>query len=491
MRVSPARERELDLKRLTDKHVKPLLSGEGEELRMRFWEELVILGHILRWSLLATIVGVLSGTGTAIFLRLLHVSIGWVETLPLTVRLVLPPLGGLLTGLLIHYLSPQSAGHGTEAVIRAVHKNNGKIPLSVPPVKMAASIISTASGFSVGKEGPAAQIGAGLASFFSWCLNLTPEERRKVVICGISGGFASVFGTPIAGALFGVEVLFLGKIMYEVLYPSLVAGLVANWTASKFGVIYPFTHWHLPDMRPPALDDFPYFVAAGVLFGLVAFLFIEMLSFFTRLFKRMRLWAPARPMIGGVLLTLFAFELSLFSDRYFDFFGLGTDTIKNAVSGTHALIVFGAAAVFLKMLFTSISLGSGGSGGIVTPIFFIGTTSGLLVANVLPLDPTLLCQLGFTAVLAACANTPISASVMALELFGPSHGWVAALTVVVAFLVVGHRSVYETQILGLRKTDALLIRSGDEVGTSPHSRLSYSMIWKLARIRHLIRKLFR
>ena len=151
--------------------------------------------------------------------------------------------------LLVRFLAPDAEGHGTDKVIEAVHQRGGRIPLAVAPIKLAATVVTIGVGGSVGKEGPAAQIGASLASGLASMLRLSRRDRRKVVICGIGAGFATVFGTPIAGAIFGLEVLVLGSLMYDVLYPSFVAGIVGYHVASQLGVRY--FHHALPALPAP------------------------------------------------------------------------------------------------------------------------------------------------------------------------------------------------------------------------------------------------
>ena len=145
------------------------------------------------------------------------------------------PVGLFLSVVLTKYLAPDAEGHGTEKVIEAVHKHSGKINAAVVPVKIIATIITLASGGSAGKEGPCAQIGAGLSSIFADLFRFNESERKKLVICGISGGFAAVFGTPIAGAIFGVEVLFAGSILYDVLLPSFISGIMAYQVSKSLG----------------------------------------------------------------------------------------------------------------------------------------------------------------------------------------------------------------------------------------------------------------
>ena len=293
----------------------------------------------------------------------------------------------------------------------------------VVPVKLVATIITIALGGSAGKEGPAAQIGAGVSSAFSDLLRFDSRDRKKLVICGISAGFATVFGTPIAGAIFGVEVLFVGGMLYEVLLPSFVAGIVAFQVSSSLGI----TYFHEPLQFVPVFSSL-FFIkvcGAGIFFGLCSLLLIEVLRLFERMSHRMNIWPPLKGLLGGSLLVVLTF---IFSTRYL---GLGLDTIKDALEGG----VLPAGAFLLKILFTAITLGFGGSGGIITPIFFIGATAGSLFGSVLGFNVSVFSAIGMIALLAGAANTPISASIMAIELFGPAIGPYAAVACVISFLM--------------------------------------------------------
>ena len=260
-----------------------------------------------------------------------------------------------------------------------------------------------------------------------------------------------MFGTPIAGAIFGVEVLFVGGMLYDVLLPSFVAGIVAFQVSTSLGI----TYFHEPVQFVPQFSSL-FFIkvcGAGIFFGLCSLLLIETLKLFERLSHRITIWPPLKGAIGGILLV----ALSLgFSTRYL---GLGLDTIKEALEGGTQP----GGAFLLKILFTAITLGFGGSGGIITPIFFVGATAGSVFGGVFGFNSAVFAAIGMVALLAGAANTPISASIMAIELFGPEIGPYAAVACVVSFLMTGHRSVYPSQVLNLTKSSALEVAHGREM----------------------------
>ncbi|HVN49424.1 MAG TPA: chloride channel protein [Bacteroidota bacterium] len=412
-------------------------------------ESTILFLSIIKWVVLATGAGALVGGVTAIFLQILGWATAQGHQWPYTFLLL--PAAMFLSALMVKYLAPDAEGHGTEKVIEAIHKHSGKIPLLVVPVKLVATIITLATGGSAGKEGPCAQIGAGLTSFVSDLLKFDDHDRKKLVICGISAGFAAVFGTPIAGSFFGVEVLFVGAILYEVLLPSFIAGITAYQVSSALGV----TYFHGAVNVIPVFSELFLFkvMLGGLFFGLCSIFLIETLKFGERLSARLNIWKPLKGLIGGAALMGLTF---IFSAKYL---GLGLPVIEAGFRGEAT----DWYAFLIKPIFTAVTLSFGGSGGIVTPIFFIGTTAGLFFATVMNLNLGTFAAIGLAAVLAGAANTPIAASIMAVELFGPQIAPYATVACVISFLMTGHRSVYPSQVLSISKSPSLKVQVGKEL----------------------------
>lgn len=230
--------------------------------------------------------------------------------------------------------------------------------------------------------------------------------------------------------------LFVGSILYDVLLPSFIAGIMSYQISSGLGVRY-FYH---PIAFVPVFKEsfFLEVILAGIYFGVCSFLLVEALKLGKKLSEGLRVWVPIKGAIGGLVLVGLTF---LFSKQ---FLGLGLDTIESSLRGARVLWY----AFILKILFTSITLNFGGSGGIVTPVFFIGATAGSLYAEISGMDPATLSAIGLVSLLAGAANTPIAASIMAVELFGPKIAPYATVACVISFLMTGHRSIYPSASAG-------------------------------------------
>lgn len=417
-------------------------SGHTDIVRDEIW----LMCTVVKWCAIAVITGFAVGIVAGAFLRVLRASIAYAARLgDLHYLLLLPGL--FISYYLVKTLAPQSAGHGTEAVIHAIHnKEKTLIDIKAVPVKIAATIVTISSGGSLGIEGPCAQIGSGVAYVLGKIFNVDESDMKKIIVCGISAGFCAVFGTPVAGAIFAVEVLFVGQIFYDVLLPSLLSGIAGYFTAAAMGA----GHLHSYAVPVPAIGPAPLaaVLAAGVFFGIIAIINIEGIHLVKKLFTRCGITGWKKPACGTVLLIFIALSFGR------DYLGLGSDVIKDMITGDKVLH-FG---FLIKILAMGITLAAGGSGGEITPTFFVGASAGLLFSALTGLDPTFCAALGVTGVLAASTNTPISGTILAMEMFGSQIAAFAGVSCAVAYITVGHRSLYPTQVLLSPKARAFVIK---------------------------------
>lgn len=415
-----------------------------------FIEEIALFYELVKWLVLAFITGIVVGSFSALFLRSLEVASS-LTTDPGAWRFFLLPAGLLASLFVVRLSNFEGLQLKRDIDVQAVHSFEGQVPLRVAPVKMVASILTIASGGSAGRVGPCAQIGAALMSGLATAARFDKNDRRKLVICGISAGFSAVFGTPVAGAVFGLEVLFMGQILYDVLLPSFISGIVSYRTALFLGTPYNISAVvEVPSFSP---GIFGIVIVAGVFFGLVSLFHIEMLSSMEGLAKKISCGPYVKALLGSaVLLSIWL----VFGDLYL---GLGESTIVEVLLGKEVPVY----AFALKSFATAVTLAFGGTGGVLTPTFFVGAAAGSAFASLFGLDTIFFGALGFAGVLAGSANTPIAAIILATELFGSPAGVFAAVVSVISFALSGHRSLYPSQIVARSKTPALSHQDGKSV----------------------------
>jgi H+/Cl- antiporter ClcA len=382
--------------------------------------------NILKWALLLFIVSLAAGTLSALFLTALNWVTNYREAHLWLIYLL--PLAGLAIGLIYHYKG-ENVVRGNNLVFDTIHNPQEVIPFRMLPLVLGGTLITHLFGGSAGREGTALQMAASAADQLHRPFKLTKEERSILLIAGLSAGFASVFGTPLAGAIFGIEVLLIRKFPIKAIIPSLIAAYLGAYVTELWGVGH--TIYHIAEVPSLSLKGMGLGILAGVIFGLAAVLFVKSTHYISQLSKFIK-YAPLRPLIGGMLIVI-AFML-LNSTKYL---GLGIPEIVKSFEQPSLPQDF-----LLKILLTAITLGFGFKGGEVTPLFFIGATLGSALSLVLPLPISLLAGMGFVAVFSAAAKTPIACCFMAVELFGISCGIYVAIACIVAYLVSGRQGIY-------------------------------------------------
>lgn len=385
------------------------------------------------WLLLAIPIGVLVGWASVFFLKSLDWVTNYRESHLWIIALL--PLGGLAIGLSYHYLG-ESVVKGNNLLLEELHTPKKIIPFRMVPLVLFGTLATHLFGGSAGREGTAVQMGGAIADRFTKWFRLSDTDRKVIIIMGISAGFASVFGTPLAGAVFALEVMVLGKVRYQALLPSFIVAYIAHYTCILFNVHH--THYSIP--AAPALqpDTLLYTLLCGILFGLAAMLFSKTVHFFSAQFKKFIICPPLRPVIGGVIIALIVWVMG--TTKYI---GLGVPTIVDSFSVQQPYYAF-----LIKLLLTTFTLGAGFKGGEVTPLFFVGATLGSALFLIVPLPMALLAGMGFVAVFSGATNTPIACTIMGIELFGSEAALYLGIACVVAYLFSGYTGIYASQISG-------------------------------------------
>ena len=410
-------------------------------------EFLSTLRYLLRWVPISTLAGALGGTASAFLLWSLVVATTLRESHRWLIAFL--PIAGLCVGLMYRKFG-SAVEAGNNLVLDEIHDPKRTIPIRMTPLILVGTFITHLFGGSAGREGTAIQTGASLADQLAKPFRMNARERRVLLMAGISAGFASVFGTPLAGAIFGMEVLAFGAISYDAIAPCFIAAFIGEFTTHAWGA----HHTIYTVSEVPALDVLRVIFAstAGACFGLVGGAFSKLTHAIGGIFKKHVAWPPLRPFIGGSIVAIAVFVLG--TTRYI---GLGIPTIVASFHGQQPPYDFAG-----KFLFTAVTLGAGFKGGEVTPLFFIGATLGNALSHILPLPPSLLAGMGFVAVFAGAANTPIASTFMAVELFGGEAGAYAGIACVVSYLFSGHAGIYNSQRIGRSKHQHL----SDEEGLS-------------------------
>jgi CIC family chloride channel protein len=357
-------------------------------------------------------------------------------------------LGGLLSGIIVYGLAPEAEGHGTDTVIKALHWTGGNLRARVAPVKMVASAITIGSGGSAGREGPTALIAAGFGSVYANLLKRPERERRLIVLMGMAAGLSAIFRSPIGTAIFAVEVLYSGiEFEAEALLYCMLAAIVA------YAVNGAFVGWQSMFRMPPGvavsgLRDYPWYIALGVASGVIGTLLPEVFYRVRDGFHALKIPAWSKPALGGLLVGLMALKLP-------EVLAGGYGWIQQAIDGQLALHLL-LVLLFAKMAALSLTVGSGGSGGVFAPSLFVGAMLGGLFSGFSHHGPGGLVIVGMAAVFAGAARVPIATLLMVAEMTGGYQLLVpAGLAVMLSYIIqlrlsgyMRYGSLYEAQVAG-------------------------------------------
>lgn len=389
-------------------------------------------GLIFKWILICFIVGILAGASSSLFLYTLNWATEFRESHLWMVFLL--PIAGLAIGYLYHYYG-NGVSKGNNVILEEYEKPHTIIPLKMAPMVYIGTILTHLFGGSAGREGTAVQMSTAIADQFTGVFKLTAQERKIILIIGISGGFASVFGTPLTGAIFAIEVLYFSSVSFKSIIPSFLTAYIAYFTVEFFQI--PHTHYQQPYIPELHLELFPWLLLVGILFGLTARIFSTSVHYFTEKAKEFISFPPLRPFIGGLI-----FALAIYFTGATQYLGLGIPTILESFQTAQTGDVF-----LLKILATAFILGMGFKGGEVTPLFFIGATLGSALAVFVPLPLSLLAAMGFVAVFSGATHTPIACTIMGIELFGIECGIYVGIACFMAYFFSGYLGIYQSQIV--------------------------------------------
>jgi H+/Cl- antiporter ClcA len=402
---------------------------------------LALTQSLLKWSAILIPLAAAIGSASAFFLWALDAVTCIRFEKPWLVFLL--PVAGLCIALLYH-LYGKSTHAGNDLLIDEIHQPGAGVPRRMAPLILASTLVTHLFGGSAGREGTALQMGGSIAATFARLLKLEPACVRILLMAGVAAGFGSVFGTPVAGAIFALEVLVVGRLQYDALIPCFVTATLADWTCRAWGIGH--TPYPVSDATIASTIDFRLMgkvILAAVAFGLVSRLFTTLSHRLSDAFKTHITRAELRPIVGGLLVICLFF----LADTG-DYLGLGVlanrpGAVTLPAMFTSAEIPIGAWA--WKLLFTVITLSSGFKGGEVTPLFFIGAALGHTLALTLGAPVDLFAALGFVAIFAGATNTPLASTFLGMELFGAGNGLYIAAACLTAYRCSGPGGVYRAQ----------------------------------------------
>lgn len=422
--------------------------------KITFKEHYGIIKHLIRWTLLVLPIALVIGSIVAFFLWILGAAIHF-RFNHYWLLFLLP-----VAGVAIHFIYKsigKSSEKGNNLIMEQIHQEGGGVPKRMAPIILITTVITHLFGGSAGREGTAVQIGGSIAAMFGGWFELKGIDMRMILTAGVAAGFGAVFGTPLTGAIFAMEVLTIGRIQYDALLPALIAAVVGDMTVAAWNVQH--VHYHIDTFAQAPFIVSNFFhtdilllgkvIIASAAFGLVSFLFAGMVHEIKAICLKIFKYKWMIPVLGGLLIIGLTQALGKP-----DYLSLGVDPeYAGAVTITSAFHTGGSDAWswLWKTIYTTVTLGTGFKGGEVTPLFYIGATLGNTLSGLLDAPVGLFAALGFIAVFAGATNTPLACTFMGIELFGGEHALLFAVACFTAYFFSGHSGIYSAQKIAVPK----------------------------------------
>ncbi len=451
------------------------LKSFWHNLRHPTLEGRIDVNYLLKWLLLGAIIGAGAGLAAIAFHRAIDLVTGWtlgniagfkppqplgegqavISTIShLWLIPVITTLGGLLAGIIVYKLAPESEGHGTDTAIDAYHNKNGNIRWRIPYVKFVASTITIGTGGSAGPEGPASQMGAGFGSFLAQILHLSTEDRRIAVAAGMGAGIAAIFKAPLGGAILAAEILYLQGMESEVLIPAFLSSMVAYVVYASVQGFTPIfgTGLNISFNDPTSLV---FYAVLGIACGLIGIVCTRTFSGVKEIFHKLRIPRILKPAIGGLLTGLIALWLPQVLGV-----GYGWTQLAMTPNALRVSLAILAVLIFAKILATALTVESGGSGGVFAPGIVIGGLIGAVLWQAMqgvPHMPSLasFVIVGMMAFLGAVGHVPLAVMVMIAEITGSYQLLAPAMIAVgLAYVIIGRNTMYHSQVLSPAESPA-------------------------------------
>ena len=387
--------------------------------------------YFFRWIIIASVLGIVGGAIGNIFHHCIDMVTEFRGEFPWLLYF-LPPVGLLI--VFIYRKAGFEKDPGTNLVFISTQSKE-PVPLRMLPLIFVSTVLTHLTGGSAGREGAALQVGGSLGSLLGKTMKLNEEDRRVTILCGMAAVFSAMFGTPIAAAVFSMEVVVVGVIQYAALVPCIIAAVVAKYTAGLMGSKDTIYAAALDTPITPLL--IVQIIVLGILCGILSMLFCSLMHKTSHLLAK---WMPnpyVRAFVGGCVIVLLTF---LIGSR--DFNGAGTHMIAQSLTGQVVWYAF-----LMKMLFTAITIGSGFKGGEIVPTLFIGATFGCVVGPLLGLPSGVAAAVSMIALFCGVVNAPIASIFLGVEMFGTGDIVLFAIVCAISYVCSGYYSLYSSQTI--------------------------------------------
>ncbi|MCI5752820.1 MAG: chloride channel protein [Oscillospiraceae bacterium] len=398
-----------------------------------------IYAEFVKWLAVAIIVGIFVGIAGAAFHHALDFATEFRTEHPI-IMLGLP-LAGLII-VFLYNICGMKDDKGTNSVILEA-RGNKNVSILLAPLIFTATFLTHLCGGSAGREGAALQMGASLASPLRKLLKLDPKDSAELAMCGMAAGFSALFGTPIAAAVFAMEVTIVGAAQYTAIVPCILSAVTATITAGIFGVTpTAFNVLNVPAFSENGAVTLLKVLLLGILCALVSILFCEAMHIAGKLYQKYIKNPYLRVLAGSAIVLL----LTLILGTY-DYNGAGVNVIERAFAGEAFPLAF-----LIKILLTALTLGAGFKGGEIVPSFFVGATLGCAASHLIGLDPSFGAAVGLLAVFCGVTNCPLATIILGIELFGAQGLVFYAAAIAVSYMLSGYQGLYSAQVFYLSKS---------------------------------------
>ncbi|WP_166239830.1 voltage-gated chloride channel family protein [Paenibacillus turpanensis] len=400
---------------------------------------------LTKWLFWGTLIGLAVGTTSAglIFtndaLTNTREANGWL--------IFLLPIGGAVIGFLYRYFGDGSRA-GNDLILEYIHDGKNRVPLRMGPIVFLSTFITNGLGGSTGREGAAIQMAGSISEAVYRLFRVAEADRRILLIAGISGGFGSAFGTPIAGVVFGMEVVALGRLRFDAVVPCFMASLVGHLTATLWGVQH--EHHVIEQLPDYTVWTFTMIVLLSIGFGLISILYCQIRHGIYHFSKTYMPNLIVRGFVGGLILIALVYVVG---SR--DYLGRGLPMVDQAFEGTVPAFAF-----FAKIVFTAVTMGTGFRGGEAIPLFFVGSTLGNALAPLAGFPVSFLAAVGLIAVFCGASQAPLACFLLSIELFEGKGTLFFFIACIVSYLCSGHHGIYPTQKMYEPKSRLLDLPAG-------------------------------